>query len=330
MIGLVLLGGMRVDQQATTSTSVARAGVSDVVDHGPQLASDFLNLYVHPRAFAQDWKDHPDARVGGLERLAWMLALLTLIFALYRAFTGTSLLTMPQPSGLESTRRVKPAEESAPRPQLLRISLIEREVTRYTGGGSSTHVGTAIGVTLPESSYRSPSESQLMVFQVGFVHVYIKAVPAKFKSRVLQTAGVLYLALSTAAFLHPMALLLGDPPSFGQTFDFTIVLFSNAVLMVSLVMFGPTVILRILRRRKVAELPDSMSFLLAAAAFITNLVVMVAAFASLFEMSLIRCIVTLLGGIAAGSIASFLTTPLIFAPILYILLRYQNFWDSLF
>jgi hypothetical protein len=112
--------------------------------------------------------------------------------------------------------------------------LKRRSEYRTADGSGTSHeasIRTGVAVEFPEARSKAFDEPQIMVVQMGLVHILAIVVPAKFNFKVLQAGAILWLGLSWAIVLHPTAVILGGHASIGQSLRFGIVVFSYALLL---------------------------------------------------------------------------------------------------
>jgi hypothetical protein len=309
------------------------AGIPDLFLRAP--VRDMVDLYTQPHLFGHEWGHNPSAHTSAWEILVWVVGIVTLFFGLYKVLAGSPMKSLtggvPNHHPAQNSSQTDAKEQPAFRPRVIGFSVLQHEVYRSLGPGQprvsrGTSIRTGVGVEFPEHRSKSPQDPQLMLIQMGMVKAGFVIIPAKFKARLLQTAGVLWLALCAAVFLHPIARLLGGHASFTRSLGLAIVVISYALLVFAVV----TLVLAIIGIRRYRK--GTATFLGCTVSTILLIglgLVFVEVFAGLYGLSFAWSILAWIGALIAGSIASFVTTPIVFTPLVVLLLRFQDLLDVL-
>jgi hypothetical protein len=311
------------------------AGIMDTVSQAPTVIRDISQFYIWPHRFGQDWRLLIVPHASAADTITWVLAFTTLAVGLYRIAIRSSPLRRIKSNEPERTRaEVRQAGMKDPpdRPKILRFFIVERSVHRSVESGEIIGHGASIGIGIefafPEQSSKSSDEPQLILVKMGLVYVLMRATPAKFKTRFFQAGFVLWLALSSALFLYPFATLLGGPESFSQSLRIAIVIWSYLFLLSAIVGVIQWFIKKRIDNALRGFIPTVI--LLSSGIFIWQLIASIEAFAGFYGLSLGRMVLAAFIGIITAGVASLATTPLVFAPLLYLSLRFSDLWNLLF
>jgi hypothetical protein len=334
----------------SSASQAIQTGITDTVSQAPAVARDIRNLYTWPHHFGQDWRLHVVPHVSAMDAVAWVLAVTFLAVGLYRIATRSLLQKRTRPKEPERGRRETAQtmtdnadNDEEARPRILRFFIMERRIWRSKTGELTSNeagIGTGIGFELPEKASKSSHEPQLILIKMGMVYVLIRAIPAKFNRSFFRAGFILWLALSCAVFLHPFARYLGGLASFSQSFTLAIVILSYAFLLFAFVAaitlpvikaFVAAINLLVIKRfdKPPPDLEIGLT-LAVAGVFFWQITIGIEAFAGLYGISLGRMLLAALIGLIVASLASLITTPLVFTPLLWLSLRFSKLWDLLF
>jgi hypothetical protein len=308
--------------------------IMDLFAQAPKVIGDISEFYTWPHHFGEGWRLGVIPHASAAVAITWVLAFTALAVGLYKIALRSSLLRGirgNEPEAVRSSSTQTTKESPAARPQILRFFIVERSVLRSVKSGEitgrETQIGTGIKVGFPEQASKSFREPQLIVIKMGMVNVLIRAIPAKFKKRFFQAGFILWLALSSVFFLHPLAAQFGGLASFSQSLQMTIAMLSYAFLA-----FAFVAAVQWLTVKRVDKPATSLAIglgVLGAGVIIWQLVACIVAFAGLYGLSLGWMVLATLIGLIAASVASLVTTPLVFTPLLYLSLRFSALLDLL-
>lgn len=296
------------------------------------MIRDISELYVHPYRFGQDWRLHLGPHATAANTIAWVLAFSTLAIGLYKIAARSSLLRRIRRKEAEHTpsKATKAAKKERPA-KILALFILGHSVVKFAESGKAAgqriESGIGVGLKLLEYPLKSSNESQFIIVHMGMASILIRATPARFSLGFFRVGYILWLALSSAVFLYPFATLLGGLASFGQTLTMAIVVFAYTFLLTMI-----TTAALWFAGKSADKSPFRVIFIGTAMTtiFILQLVVDIEAFAGLYQFSLSRMLLIGSSGLAAASVASLVTTPIIFTPLLYLSLRFSDAWELFF
>jgi hypothetical protein len=306
------------------------AAVDDLVRTLPSIGREFVNFYIRPRRAAErrlGAKGGP----GVLAVVSWCLALVALAYGLYRVVFGTSvstrLLALPisaQRSNVEASLDTKPRIEGIywlPK----QIAVSRDRQGNIIGHSSSWSFGVA--VVAPEA--KPPDQPQHIIVDMGAVTVVTaNVVPNRLRPRVLSLFSIALLTFGTVLLIYPFARLFGSRPSIETALGVTAIYYAYALLLLGLFILAAVVILidglHLHPTHPAFLAPYLIGGALSLAAAVWSFV---GVFGYVYALSVAQLVLAGVGAFALGNVASLVVTPLIFVPLLYVLLRFQDLWD---
>jgi hypothetical protein len=282
---------------------------TEVLKNIPTIGRDILDLLSRPGPFVQLWKLRAE-RPTNKEILGWSLALSALVFALYNASTGESPIEALK-DGIKPNAR-PPAEKSsgpAPRPSLV---------------GLRWELAAGIGINYPELPEKGLDQPQIVQFSMGPGLVTIRdVVPSKIGSKV---AGLLILNLylySIALCLFPAVRIFTHSVTLSDLVSVTNMLFAATWATGSVLAVSAVVIYVNLAKLRGIHLSIAWAITVILPLFSVLIRAFWSAFHSLSGLSSGRFLCSLVVAYAI----SWIIFP-IFAPLLYLILRFQAFLDA--
>jgi len=305
------------------------AAVDDVVRSVPTIGHEFVDFYVRPHRAAER-RLEPKGGPAVLAVISWCLALIALLYGLYSVVFHTSvnsrLLGRPKTA---DQPRVKQTSDAKPRIEAIYLLPKYHEVGIDDEGnvvsrGSSRHVG--VSVLAPEG--KAPDEPQRAIVEMGAVTVIVAdVVPNRLRPRVLSLFSIALLTFCTVLLIYPFARLFGSRPSIEQALDLTAIYYAYGLVLISLFVLVAVLILidgfNLDLRSNAFVAPYLIGQALVTAALVWSFV---GVFDYVYSLSFGQLVLSGLGAFALGTVASFVVTPLIFVPLLYLLLRFHDLW----
>jgi hypothetical protein len=321
-----------------TTIPVVSAQLEEVLSDLPELGKDVAKLYLHPRRFVIHWKELPGSHISTKAAVGWSLAFAGLLLALYKMLFGTSCYAKLEGAakGLDSIGpRPTPQHEEA-KPQFLHLAFLDRQETvsqdpsgkimRHSSGWS-----IGLGIEFPQASVKTLDEPQIASFKIGGFTIYFgNVVPSSFDAKAPQLFFLISLCVIIAVCIHLAAKLLGGTASLVQAFQviclavsFSLVLFSIALVLFTVLFVD------VLKLRRLPLLMTYVATVLLPG-FLTLFRAYLGSYSELYHLSYLRLTTASLCGIVIGSLSSIVVTPLVVLPLIYLLLRFQKFWEAIF
>jgi len=250
------------------------------------------------------------------EFVAWAIAISALIWGVYSIARGSPLERVRQAEQLfPQTESPRPSNTDARAKQELKPE-IERIVF--------WHLGFGVGAF---AEGRNPEEPQRVLFQLGTGEVLLKNVVISDLGEKIITMLLLGLySLAIVLCLHPPARLLQGRASFASAIRLGFIwFFSSWVLVTGLVLCGCVLLLDAFRLKGWHFLAGWMGLVIVPG-FAVMIRCFFASFSELYQISKKRLAVVGIFGIFASA-AIF---PFVFLPCLYLILRFQELWKTLF
>jgi hypothetical protein len=323
--------------QPHTTVPVVSAGLEEVISDLPELGKDVVKLYLHPRRFVVHWKGLPISHASTKEAVGWSLAFAGLLLTLYKMFFGASCVAKLSAAakGLKSIQPGPKAQHEASKPRFLRLAVLEKQQTvsldasgKIIGRGSEW--GIALGIDFPQASGKDLDEPQIVSFKIGVATIYFgDVIPSSFNSKVPQLFFLILLSMIIAVCIHPVAKLLGGTASFAQAFQIICLLLSFSLVLFSVALVFVTVLfVDILKLRPIALQVAYLGTVLVPG-FLTFSRAYFGSYGELYNLSYLRLTIASLGGVVGGCLSSYVLAPLVVLPLIYLLLRFQEFWEAI-
>lgn len=301
-----------------------------------------VRLFVSPKTFTAAWVQSPQQRPSPMAALSFSIGIILLTYGGYKLIFKTGPF-----SKFVGKIDTKPGKEKKERNAMVSKPRILQIATRiYTksvsSDGNVVSTGTRREISplpsfvFPEAKEKGMEEPQVIIFQVGFFNVvWAGIVPEDLSTKTALTIHVLLYVFICVLCLYPAASLLGAKITFGETFNYTVFLFSSGFLYLGLVIIlGVLLYCDLFKQKLDLNKVNKQNFALAytggclwiVATFGVVARVLFVGFQTLYAFTFWKFILCIFGAFALSAVIC----PGIFIPSLYIYLRCKKVIELLF
>ena len=285
---------------------------TDLLKRVPDVGRNALLFFRRPREFVAT-----SAFRGPLtakEQFVWSIAFAAFIVGLYSLAAGSPMERLEEAVGLtkavsaDASAHSRPAERDAP----------------VTFAGISWEFRIGAGVRFPE--LLPFSEPQRAQFQVGAVEVDLNnVVPVNVFEKGSQKFLLALYALASALCIYPVARVFRGRASFGDSLRLTFVIYGFSFLLLQIVVVVAVfVFVDVIRLRGLSLL---LAWFLGVVlpGFGVVLRGFFSGFSELYDFTKKQMALVVIG----TAISSSLVAPIVFLPLLFLLLRFEPLWKLL-
>jgi len=285
---------------------------TDLLKRVPDVGRNALLFYRRPREFVATSAFR--SPLTAKEQFVWSIAFTELIVGLYSLAAGSPMARLWEATGLpqavsaDASAHSRPAERDAP----------------VTFAGISWEFRIGAGVKFPE--LLPVSEPQRAQFQVGAVEVDLNnVVPLNVVEKGSQKFLLALYALVTALCIYPVARVFRGRASFGDSLRLTFVFYGFSYLLLEIVAVAAVIAFVDVIRLRGLSLILAWFLGVVLPSFGVVLRGFFSGFSELYAITKKQMALVVIGTTISSSIVS----PIVFLPLLFLLLRFEPLWKLL-